>query len=166
MNVTSRVVSSAVLLGCGMGALFDGIVLHHLLQWHNMLSSVVPPTDLVSVKYNMLWDGVFHAAAWLVTAAGVLGLWRAVTSERGEARGGVFAGGLLIGWGAFNVLEGLLDHHVLELHHVRPGPNQLSWDIAFLVWGATMLALGGLLLSREQRGSRRSKATHHARHGY
>src|SRR4051794_14991260 len=54
-------------------------------------------------------------------------------------------GTLLLGWGLFNVVEGLIDHEVLGVHHVNetvPEPQRLAWDIGFLAWGATML-IGG-----------------------
>ena len=47
-------VSAGILLGTGLGGFVDGIVLHQILQWHNMLSSIRPPTDLITMKYNML----------------------------------------------------------------------------------------------------------------
>ena len=62
--------SSGLLLGAGLGAFVDGIVLRQLLQWHNMLSSRLPPIDLVSMKVNMTYDGLFHAFAWVVTGGG------------------------------------------------------------------------------------------------
>src|SRR5262245_579546 len=71
------IISAGLMLGTGLGGFIDGILLHQLLQWHNMLSSIRPPTDLVAMKYNMLWDGLFHAFTWLMTAAGLLRLWAA-----------------------------------------------------------------------------------------
>ncbi len=56
-------------------------------------------------------------------------------------------GGLSVGWGTFNVVEGVVNHHILQIHHVRAGPNQPWWDLGFLVWGGVML-VGGLLLAR------------------
>jgi uncharacterized membrane protein len=53
---------------------------------------------------------------------------------------------MLAGWGIFNVVEGLIDHQLLGVHHVRDdlgGP--LSWDIGFLVFGV-LLIVGGWLL--------------------
>jgi uncharacterized membrane protein len=53
--------------------------------------------------------------------------------------------GLLVGgWGAFNLVEGLLDHHLLSLHHVRDLPRHVpGYDYAFLVVGGLgFLALG------------------------
>ena len=54
-------IAAATLLGIGLGGFADGILLHQILQWHNMLSSRVAPTDLIAMKYNMVWDGLFHA---------------------------------------------------------------------------------------------------------
>jgi hypothetical protein len=73
----AALIRAATLLGIGLGGFVDGIVLHQILQWHNMLSSRVEPVDLVSMKYNMLWDGLFHAFTWLATVVGIGLLWRA-----------------------------------------------------------------------------------------
>lgn len=35
----------------------DGIVLHQMLQWHHMLSTVLPPTGMEAMRTNMLWTG-------------------------------------------------------------------------------------------------------------
>ncbi len=53
---------------------------------------------------------------------------------------------LLAGWGLFNLVEGVIDHMVLGVHHVRDdlgGP--MSWDIGFLVLGALLVAAGASL---------------------
>ena len=48
-----------------------------------------------------------------------------------------------MGWGTFNLVEGIIDHHILTLHHVREDTsNKGLWDIAFLIWGAVMLIVG------------------------
>jgi uncharacterized membrane protein len=57
-------------------------------------------------------------------------------------------GMLLAGWGAFNVVEGLVDHPILGIHHVRDDLGvPLAWDLAFLAAGARLI-LGGHLLAR------------------
>lgn len=142
---------AAFLMGLGLGGLFDGIVLHQVLQWHHMVSTPVPPHTLADLQQNTLADGLFHVAAWLLTVTGLLVLLRA---SDGRVRVGArpwFAGGLLLGWGAFNLVEGLVDHHLLSLHHVRPGPDQDLYDIGFLAWGAAM-ALVGWWLVRSRAG--------------
>jgi uncharacterized membrane protein len=136
-----------LLLGVGMGGFVDGIALHQLLQWHNLLASQVPVTDLVSAKVNMFWDGVFHAFTWLTTAVGLWLLWRAGARRDVVWCGRLLVGAMLAGWGLFNLVEGLIDHQLLGLHHVKPGPSQLAWDLGFLALGALQL-LGGWALAR------------------
>ncbi|HEX7196765.1 MAG TPA: DUF2243 domain-containing protein [Candidatus Limnocylindria bacterium] len=134
-------------MGLGLGGFFDGIVLHQILQWHHMLSAHTPPDSLANLELNTLADGLFHASTWIFTSVGVFVLWAAV---RGGAPLGWsrLMGGLLAGWGGFNVVEGIIDHHILGVHHVRPGPDELLYDIAFLVWGSIMLIVGVFLLRR------------------
>lgn len=140
------VVKSGLLLGAGLGGFVDGIVLHQLLQWHNMLSSVVPPTDLVAMKLNMLWDGMFHALMWLMTAAGVWQLWRAGGRTDTLWSSRAFVGALLLGWGLFNAIEGVVDHQILGIHHVRPGSGELAWDLGFIASGLLLCASGAALI--------------------
>ena len=146
---TERTRSSAVLptvlLGIGLGGFFDGIVLHQILQWHHMLSAHTPPTSLANLQLNTLADGIFHASTWVFTLAGIFLLWSAVRdgAPLGWHR---LIGGLLAGWGGFNLIEGIVDHQILGVHHVRPGPDELLYDVGFLIWGALMLVIGVLLL--------------------
>jgi uncharacterized membrane protein len=126
--------------------LFDGIVLHQILQWHHMVSSPTPPTTLENLELNTLGDGIFHAVAWVVTVAGVFGLMASNGARHATGGTRTLIGGLLAGWGLFNVVEGAIDHHVLGLHHVRPGPDELLYDVAFLVWGGALLIVGGWLV--------------------
>jgi uncharacterized membrane protein len=144
---------AALVLGVGLGGFVDGILLHQILQWHNMLSSVAPPTDLVAMKYNMVWDGAFHALTWLVTFTGVVLLYRAGRSTDNVWSGRVLAGGMLAGWGLFNFVEGLVDHQLLGIHHVHPGEHQLAWDLGFLFVGGLGLMLAGALLVHRDHAS-------------
>ena len=142
-----RVIWGGVLAGLGLGGFFDGIVLHQILQWHHMVSELYPPTTVPNLERNTLGDGLFHAAAYLFTLTGLFLLWSVARRRHASWPVGLRVGLLLVGWGLFNTAEGLVDHHLLALHHVRPGPNQLAWDLAFLAWGAAMLA-GGYALAR------------------
>jgi uncharacterized membrane protein len=136
------IVSSGTLLGAGLGGFIDGIVFHQILQWHNMLSSVRPPIDLLTMKYNMIWDGLFHAFTWLMTVAGLARLWGAGKRSDVPWSTRTFVGSLLLGWGLFNAVEGLIDHQLLGIHHVRPGNGQLAWDLAFIASGLILIAAG------------------------
>lgn len=141
-----RVISAGLLLGTGMGGFVDGILLHQLLQWHNMLSSIRPPIDLVQMKYNMLWDGVFHVFTWAMVALGIWRLWLAGKHRLQSWSTRVFGGSLLAGWGLFNFVEGLIDHQILGIHHVHPGAGQMAWDVAFLLFGLAEVTGGWLLV--------------------
>ena len=150
MDRTTRAPSKAsgLLLGLGLGGFVDGIVLHQILQWHHMVSDVAayPMTTLAGLEANTLADGMFHVAAWLLVLAGsltTLSAWR-----RGRlAPTWSFHFGLVIsGWGAFNVVEGIVNHHLLGLHHVRDDLGApLWWDVAFLGLGVVMVVGGWLL---------------------
>lgn len=148
-------VGAGLVLGIGLGGFVDGIVLHQLLQWHNMLSSVTPPVDLVTMKYNMLWDGLFHALTWTMCAAGVALLFRAGRRADAAWDGRLLAGAMVGGWGLFNFVEGVIDHLVLGIHHVRPGEAQLAWDVGFVVLGGVGLMVLGYALARSGKTTRK-----------
>jgi uncharacterized membrane protein len=123
-------------------------VLHQILQWHHMLTSEgsYPATTVAGLETNTLWDGFFHLSTWIATVVGVWLLWKR-TSRGGSWQGRRLLGLVLAGWGLFNLVEGIVDHHILGIHHVRAGDNQTAYDLAFLAVGALLLA-GGLLLAR------------------
>jgi uncharacterized membrane protein len=146
--------SPGVWLGIGLGGFVDGIVFHQILQWHHMLTSAGHPGDTVpDLRLNTLFDGLFHAVTWIAIAIGLGLLHRAI--RRGDAWSGHrLIGGMCLGWGAFNLVEGIVDHHVLGLHHVREAAaNPLWWDLAFLALGAALVAVGIALARRAGRRS-------------
>ena len=155
-----RAIPAGILLGIGLGGFVDGIALHQIAQWHNMGSAVLPPVTMAAMRRNMTWDGLFHAATWCITLVGVLQLW--AQGRRGESPGtaGVLIGQMLFGWGAFNLVEGLVDHHWLDLHHVRDLPVHVPlYDWVFLAVGGVGLMLAGVAVSRRRRpGAARSGA--------
>ena len=144
-----------IVLGVGLGGFVDGILLHQLLQWHHLLSSTdsdrvgIPtyPTDTVTgLEMNTLWDGLFHTVTWLAVLTGLGLLYGRVTRARGWPwTSRALWGWVLVGWGLFNLVEGVVDHHVLGIHHVRGGPDQLWWDLGFLAVGVVLVALGWAL---------------------
>jgi uncharacterized membrane protein len=138
-----------VVLGVGLGGFVDGIALHQIAQWHNMGSAVLPPTTMDAMRRNMAWDGWFHLATLALTTAGVYLLLRDARAGRPLPRTGAFTGQLLLGWGAFNLVEGIVDHHLLNLHHVRDLPSHVpAYDWLFLAFGGVGLLCLGWLLAR------------------
>lgn len=143
-----------LLLGIGLGGFVDGIVIHQVLQWHHMVSHVEgsPMTTLEGLELNTLADGLFHLLAWACVLAGTL--LTVVQWRRGRLAPSwsSHVGLLLAGWGLFNLVEGVVDHHVLQLHHVRDdlgGP--LAWDLGFLAVSVLLLAAGWALQARGRR---------------
>ena len=144
-----------LVLGAGLGGFADGILLHQVLQWHHLLTST--DTDRVGIDYypadtvhglriNTLWDGLFHTVTWLAVLAGIALLYSRITADRRRVwTSRVLWGWMLTGWGLFNLVEGIVDHHLLGIHHVHGGPHQLWWDLSFLAFGAVLIGLGRLL---------------------
>jgi uncharacterized membrane protein len=61
-----------------------------------------------------------------------------------------FVGELLLGWGGFNLVEGIIDHHMLQLHHVRDMPVHVPlYDWIFLAVGGVGFLLMGWKLGRQ-----------------
>lgn len=155
---------AGIVLGLGLGGFVDGILFHQILQWHHMASSAGMATGTVGgLRAQVRLDGLFHAATWGLVLVGLVMLWRAVRGRAARGthapwRAGQMGGALLAGWGLFNLAEGVVNHHLLGLHHVNetvPRDQWIWWDGGFLVVGALLVAVG-LALMRDQRSMRAS----------
>ena len=135
---------AGILVGAGMGGFFDGIAFHQIFQLHNMLSNQVALDTVANAERNMFWDGLFHAVMWVFTAAGITLTWNAV--KKGEdLHTDWYVGSIALGWGLFNLIEGIIDHHVLQIHHVvqdAVGSDQVFWDVLFLASGVFLIMVG------------------------
>jgi uncharacterized membrane protein len=143
--------AAATVLGIGIGGFIDGILFHQILQWHEMISNKIPPVTYVSKSVNMFWDGIFHAFTLMVTITGIILLW--VISKRNniDKSGNLLAGGLLVGFGLFNLLEGIADHQVLKLHNVREiTPDKEAWNLGFLAVSIVLIIIG-LLVAKQKK---------------
>src|ERR687893_208353 len=116
-----------------------------------------PPGTVTDLQDNTLADGLFHVAALVLTVVGMAMLYRA--ARRGwTLTVPTLIGALLAGWGLFNIVEGLVDHHLLSVHHVRDDvADPLWWDVGFLALGVALVVVGLLLV--------RSGATLRSRNG-
>ena len=135
----------ALIMGLGFGGFIDGILLHQILQWHHMLTNTAghPMTTVAGLEANTLVDGLFHVASWILVAVGSWLMLRAWQEGRLAPPWRAHLGLLLAGWGVFNVVEGLIDHQILGIHHVRDdlgGP--IGWDLGFLALGVALIAVG------------------------
>ena len=143
--------SVATILGIGIGGFIDGIFLHQILQWHEMISNKMPPTTYVTKSVNMFWDGIFHAFTLLVTIVGIVMLWKLLHRKNIDRSGNLMAGGLVLGWGLFNIVEGIMDHHVLKLHNVREvTTNMAAWNYGFLLFSVLLIIIGWRLVHQNK----------------
>lgn len=144
-------ITAGTILGLGMGGFFDGILFHQILQLHHMLSNRLFPDTVVNLEINMFWDGLFHAFTWIMTWVGLILLWKVTKRSDVPKSTHTFIGSILFGWGLFNLVEGVIDHQILGLHHVvqrASNPAQLYWDLIFLAVGLALIVLGRVLITR------------------
>lgn len=127
----------AFLFGVGIIGMLDGIVFHQILQWH----SVNMHTDRF---HQIMSDGLFHLFVTLVIFVSGILLWKGNPKEPSIR----FWGSFLLGAGAFNLVEGIVNHHLLQAHHVKPGPNQFLYDISYDIFALLLLTIGWILLRR------------------
>jgi uncharacterized membrane protein len=141
---------SGVVLGIGLGGLVDGIVMQQLLQWHHTVSSALPPGDLEALRTNVRADGMSALLSIVVAFGGLAMLWETVRRPGVVLSTRSFAAAVGAGWCAYNLMEGLILHHVLGLHHVRSVPEPFAYDLGYL---AVSGALGVLftVIARSER---------------
>ena len=138
--------SAGILFGLGLGGFFDGIILHQVLQWHHMLTSAgYPPNSVSNLEFNTLWDGIFHLSTYIFVLLGLIILWKRAHKTHVRWSGKLLAGSMLLGFGIFNVVEGIVDHHLLGIHHVNetvPQSQWIYWDVGFLSLGSNYASRG------------------------
>lgn len=133
----SRSLLSGALFGIGVAAFLDEMVFHQLLRWHHFYDGAGPDVGLIS-------DGLFHAGGWIATVVGLF-LFADLRRRRSTVPRRVWAGGLL-GWGGFQVYDGLFHHKVLRLHQIRYDVALWPYDLAWNVAGGLAVVVGVLLL--------------------
>ncbi|WP_454051136.1 DUF2243 domain-containing protein [Cellulomonas sp. Marseille-Q8402] len=139
---TDRTVLSGFLFGCGIAAsVIDLLVFHLGLQWHHFY-------DLSTTEVALTTDGVFHAFGWFVTVAGLF-LLADVRRRTGVVRAR-WVGAVLTGVGAFQLLDGVVDHKLLGIHQIRYGVDLLLYDVTW-IGSAVLVLLAGLVVLRRTR---------------
>ena len=65
-----------------------------------------------------------------------------------------------LGFGLFNLAEGVVNHLLLGIHHVNetvPREQWLWWDLGFLLWGGAMMGVGRVLYRRARAARARAR---------
>jgi len=147
-------IASGIFFGLGLGGFFDGILLHQVLQWHHMLSSWYPVNTIENLELNTRWDGIFHSATYVFVLIGLFPLWRSAHRRHLYWSTKLLIGTMLLGFGIFNFVEGVLNHHLLGIHHVNetvPKDHWVFWDIGFTLSGAMMIIAGWSIVRAAKR---------------
>jgi len=150
--VTKPLTRAGIFLGAGLGGFVDGILFHQIFQIHAMLSARLPKDSIRNIEINMFWDGLFHTFTWIMTVVGLTLLFRAHAVRNILWSGRLFVGALFLGWGLFNLIEGVMNHHILHLHHVVEARGQSLFDVLFLLSGVVFI-VGGWMAIRSARAS-------------
>ncbi|MCP9963253.1 DUF2243 domain-containing protein [Streptomyces somaliensis] len=117
----------------------DEIVFHQILHWHHFYDRSTPGIGLLS-------DGLLHTAELCALAAGAVlyaDLRRRRVLSPAHARAG-----FVLGLGAFQVFDGVVDHKLLRLHQIRYGVDLTPYDLTWNAVGLLLLLLGALLAVR------------------
>ena len=128
----------AFTLGFAFGAFFDGILLHQVLQWHHLLSLV--QGDLYrDIRVQILADGLFHAAAYLLATGGLVLLWgggRARPADR------IVLGWAVLGFAAWQFADVTLVHWAIGPASGSGGrakPSGVGRRLAYGTWLAAAI---------------------------
>jgi len=132
----------------GVAGLVDVIVFHQLLGWHHFYDRSAEAVGLAS-------DGLLDLALVTGLVVGLVGLVEtAGPMERWGRR--VWAGSWL-GFGGFNLFDGVVDHKLLRLHQIRPGvANLLAYDAVWIGLSVLILAVGMVLVRGGVHAERRA----------
>jgi uncharacterized membrane protein len=137
-----RSTTSGVLAGLGLVAFVDETVFHQLLHWHHFYDRSTADAGLVS-------DGVFHAFGFVAVVAGLFLL--ADLRRHRALVVGRWVGGLLLGAGAFQLYDGLVQHKVFGLHQIRYEVDLLAYDVTWNVVAVLLLVAGAVVTLRARR---------------
>ena len=151
-GLAGRSVLAGVLIGVGVAAFLDETVFHQILHWHHFY-------DRGSATAGLVSDGFFHAGGWIAIVVGLF-LFADLQRRAATVPKRVWAGALL-GWGGFQLYDGLFQHKVLRLHQIRYHVDVLPYDVVWNVLGGVGLLVGAWLLTGRARsvGERRADPT-------
>ncbi|WNB84625.1 DUF2243 domain-containing protein [Cellulomonas sp. ATA003] len=135
----------AGMIGVGLMAAVDEIVFHQILAWHHFYDRATPEIGLLS-------DGLLHSAELVILVAGFF-LFSDLRRRAALHRTAVVSG-LLLGAGAFQLWDGVVDHKVLRLHQVRYDVDLLPYDVAWIGSAVMLLAIGAVVGARAGRAPR------------
>lgn len=132
-------------LGIGMMAAIDEIIFHQILAWHHFFDWGTP-------AFSLLSDGLLHSGELIFFVLGFFMF--ADLRSRKRLDFTTASAGFILGLGAFQLFDGIVDHKLLRLHQIRYVDNLWLYD---LVWNAfgVLFIVAGILLYRRARAAAR-----------
>ncbi|MEC2075187.1 DUF2243 domain-containing protein [Metabacillus fastidiosus] len=138
-NYRKRNIISGVLFGLGLVAFFDEAVFHQLLHWHHFYDRSTTQIGLVS-------DGFFHAFSWFATIGGLFMF--ADLRRRNSLVLNRWIGALLIGAGAFQLYDGIIQHKIMRIHQIRYVENIIVYDLTWNIIAILLISTGFIMTAR------------------
>jgi len=128
-----------------MMAAIDEVVFHQLLAWHHFFDWGTP-------AFSLLSDGLLHSAELILFVLGFFMFSRLY--RRGALNRTAAWAGFILGMGAFQLFDGIVDHKLLRLHQIRYVENVLLYDVIWNGIALLLLLVGYLLFRRARRTAR------------
>lgn len=123
------------IFGFGFSGLIDVLVLHHVLQWHHLLSGIYPMSSLDGLRTNIRADGLFSITMLTIMCVGGGLLWQSERRTDVPLAMRPLVGSAIIGLGVFDLYDVIVDHVILGLHQPlsQGGYYNLHWAVVSLL---------------------------------
>lgn len=140
-----RALVAAGVFGFGFSGLVDVLVLHHVLQWHHLLSGIYPTDTMAGLRTNLLADGLFSLAMLTVACVGGGLVWQSERRADAPLAMRPLLGAAVIGLGVFDLYDAIVDHVLLGLHQPlsQGGAYNPHWIVVSL-----LIILAGIYVYR------------------
>src|SRR5699024_663298 len=135
-SAQNKILLCGVLFGVGAMALIDVIIFHQLLQWHHFF-------DFNTMQFGIFSDGLLNAFALFSIVAGIF-LFAHVTKIYTYSILRWWSG-IFIGLGAFQLIDGTINHKLFGIHQIRYGVDILPYDIAWNTSAVLLLIIGFIM---------------------
>jgi uncharacterized membrane protein len=80
-----------------------------------------------NLEVNTFRDGLFHITTYVFVLIGLIILWKNAHRPHVRWSGKLLTGTLLVGFGILNLVEGIIDHEILGIHHVNETVDRAYW---------------------------------------
>jgi len=128
---------SGILFGLGAVLFIDETVFHQLLHWHHFY-------DKSSTSIGLISDGFLHAFSWFATIGGLFLLSHLKRQSIYKSR--TWWGGILVGAGAFQLYDGIIQHKLMRIHQIRYVNNVIVYDLIWNIVAVLLLVIGLMLV--------------------